>query len=51
MIDLRIAALREQRSELVANVNALDGAIQMNEEWLVVLDQTPPVPETTPPSV
>jgi hypothetical protein len=34
----RIAQLREQREALAANINALNGAIQMNEEWLAALE-------------
>jgi len=39
MIEQRLAKLKAEREQLIANLNAYNGAIQDCEYWLSVLDK------------
>jgi hypothetical protein len=39
-LEARIKELKVTREQLMANINAVSGAIQENEEWLKQLEET-----------
>ena len=48
-IEERLAQLRSDKTELVAIVHAINGAIQDCEYWLALLDETAEEEEQSPP--
>ena len=48
-IEARLTQLRSDKNELVANVHAINGAIQDCEYWLALLEETATEEEQSPP--